>query len=272
MTWLSKFRRPPSPPEGLGPVLLFSYGITRSGSTLAYLMAHFALELAGCRQPSLPGHRGRVNFVPRLDQVRIDMLSSIANDINAPLVVKLHNGPKGPATELLRTGRAKAHVIVRDPRDIALSLIDRGKAARKNNMKAFSEVHNLADAKASIDNQMPKLLRWLKQPGILRLDYSELVFNGDRSIQRILDHIGIAGNVGRIHRAIRKSGRAKPVTAQQDRYRAAMSDENQAWFEAAYKPFYDHVMPAERTNFDDIDDLKSPRCASMITPPSLRKT
>lgn len=267
MRWLSR-RATAAPPPA--PFILFSFGITRSGSTLGFEIARAALEQAGAPQPE-PG-KGDTLFIPGTKRPQIRRLTEMTTQTGGPIVAKLHNAPEEAARRALRKGAAKAHIMLRDPRDVALSLVDAGARARQAGGGAFSEVHTLADAKASIDKQMPMLLGWLQQPGGLCLSYPDLAFDTEATIKRILTHLDIDGDPNRILRAVRKRGKAKPLTAQRDRFLQAMSAADQDWFAAAYAPFYDHVLGQSQPDVAHLDSLQSADCTTMITPPSESET
>jgi hypothetical protein len=116
-------------------MLVFTFGIPKSGSTLAFQIRRSAALFTGHSQRLLPpqlrspGHQ--VNF-------------------HRTLVIKTHDVP-GPAwaaayRDLVGRGQAACVINHRDPRHICLALRDAGAAARARREAAFAKLVTLDDA------------------------------------------------------------------------------------------------------------------------------
>ncbi|MBU8539435.1 hypothetical protein [Falsiroseomonas tokyonensis] len=179
-------------------MLVFSYGIPKSGSTLAFELAKGVARLGGHRQPKLPaallpgGHK--VNFAQELTAEALRGLVSAAG--SRILVVKTHACP-GPDwvaeyRALAAQGLVSAHVNWRDPRDICLSLLDAGRLARSRGERAFSEFETLEDAAAGVRRYLGEHAIWAGLPATLKLDYATCAFRTDAAIAAIKADFGIA--------------------------------------------------------------------------------
>jgi hypothetical protein len=178
-------------------MLVFSYGIPKSGSTLAFQLARCIAALNGHSQRlmppplSAPGHR--VNFHQELDPALLRAVADRAGD--RVLVVKTHARP-GPEwiaefRRLAALGRVAAHVNHRDPRDICLALLDAGEKARRAGEAAFSEFVTLDDAARRTAGYLEELRLWAALPGVLELRYEVCAFRMDEAIGRIKAHLGL---------------------------------------------------------------------------------
>src|ERR1044072_2240512 len=133
-------------------MLILCYGITKSGSTLAFELIKGMLESAGHTQQRLsdaavnPGHR--VNYVQPLDRRRLNLL--LAEIGERWIAGKTHagfNDPLFPSLEQrARADKLRIMASYRDPRDICLSLIDAAVKSRAQGKKEFSEVTDLESA------------------------------------------------------------------------------------------------------------------------------
>lgn len=180
-------------------MVVFCYGIPKSGSTLAFQIARAVAVLAGHPQwrmdPPLrsPGHK--VNFQQVLDPALLQAVAARAG--RRVLLVKTHDRPGAAWIEayraLARRGEAAAIVNHRDPRDICLSLCDAGRAARAAGETAFAEFASLQDAAARVEGYLAELAVWRDLPGLLELRYEHCAFRMDEAIDAIQAHLGLAG-------------------------------------------------------------------------------
>lgn len=179
-------------------MLVFSYGIPKSGSTLAFELAKAVARLGGHRQPVLPeallpgGHK--VNFAQALTVEALRGLAAAAR--SQILLVKTHACP-GPDwvaeyRALAAQGLVSAHVNQRDPRDICLSLLDAGRLARSRGDAAFAEFVTLADAVAGVRRYLGEQTIWAALPRTLKLDYATCAFRMAEAVEAIKADLGIS--------------------------------------------------------------------------------
>jgi len=178
-------------------MLILCYGITKSGSTLAFELVKGMLESVGQSQARLPDGPidagRRINYIEEFDDAKLDeLLDAIGPRFVA---VKTHTTFKAelfPRLEALEAAR-KLQVIAsyRDPRDICLALMDAGAKSREKGHRAFLMVEDMASAIAKVKQQIPKFRKWASISGALRLDYETVAFAPDEAIAAIEQRIGI---------------------------------------------------------------------------------
>ena len=226
-------------------MLVFSYGVPKSGSTLAFQIARAIAFLAGHSQRllpaplSTPGHR--VNFQQRLDADLLHRAAALAGD--RVVVIKTHDAP-APAWieaygELAARGQARAILNHRDPRDICLSLCDAGRAARAQGESAFAEFVTLDDAVGRVRRYLEELEAWRGLPGLLELRYEICAFRMEEAIAAIRAHLGLPGSAWPVrlyagHIAFTHRNKAVP-----DRHLTELGEAERARLDAAFAPYLD---------------------------------
>jgi hypothetical protein len=189
-------------------VIVVSYGITKSGSTLAFEMAKAVLELNGSAQDRLaddlvtPGHN--VNFVRGWTDERLRRL--IGATEGQRVVIKTHTSPFALSADLvsdvIASGHLKVHVVFRDPRDMIVSMLDHGVKARMGSGPAFREIKTLDDAITRVGNQLPRLQAWGSFPS-LRLQYEHFAFDPTFGPTVIADDFGVPVDASAVWAAVR---------------------------------------------------------------------
>lgn len=230
----------------MDPQIVFSYGLTKSGSTLAYQLALVALERAGHPQPALCLQgvtvSRKINAIEHIDGDAARRMQAAVAAHGHPMVFKTHTRPDPAVCRMVGDG-ALVHAVVRDPRDIALSMVDHGQRARANGKPAFSEIHDLDDAIRGIENQMETLAQWLALPGVRVLRYDRLAFDTPAAAAEILGHLGIDGDPHAIADEVLSTRFIQFNAGRRDRHLTEMSDTDSARIRARFAPFYDHVLP-----------------------------
>ena len=155
-----------------------SYGLIKSGSTFAFELTKRLFVQNGRAQPRLgdeavtPGHR--INFATKWDESHVAAMCAEAEALATTAVIKTHARPRPAIVDLLESGRAIGHAVYRDPRDVALSLLDAGEHARAKQRKSFADIRTLDDAMADIDAHLENFRAWAALPGIRVVDYATL--------------------------------------------------------------------------------------------------
>ncbi|MBK0400184.1 hypothetical protein H0I76_13380 [Limibaculum sp. M0105] len=222
------------------PVLYFSYGMTKCGSTLAFEMVRTILEQAGFAQPRLGAGAvadwSAINFAEGLGPERVAALRREAEAIGHPVVVKLHGGCTRAAATLLRDGVAKAHAVYRDPRDMALSLMDAGARARENDRPAFAEIATLDDALAATRRQHRTLCTWLRHIMVAPLCYDDVAFDPVRMIRRLALQIGVPAEPERVLETIERERFTQRNKAVRARHETELGAEDSMRIAAEFGP------------------------------------
>lgn len=228
------------------PNVYFSYGMTKSGSTLGFELARTALDMAGLKQVLLPDtirKTRKINFTQHLDDKAVLALEGLADAMGYPIAIKTHTRPDPGVVRLLETGRASAHAIYRDPRDIALSMLDHGARARAKGKPAFSEYHVIEDTIEPIKHQTNTLLAWLSLPNVRPLFYDDLAFDTQTTAALIADELGLDAQADVIQEVMTNRFTQLNVGIK-DRHLLEMDGATSARFKRIFAPLYDHLIEA----------------------------
>jgi hypothetical protein len=224
-------------------MLVFSYGIPKSGSTLAFELAKAVARLGGHRQRRLgeallPGGH-KVNFAQDLVPGLLPRLAEAAS--GGVLLVKTHARPGAEWVAEYRAlaarGLVSAHVNHRDPRDICLSLLDAGRLARSRGERAFAEFVALEDAVARVRRYLEEAAIWQGLPRILPLDYETCAFRMDAAIDAIKADLRVGCPNWPVRLWVRRFAftyRNKAVPA---RHAAELAPAERARLDAAFAPY-----------------------------------
>jgi hypothetical protein len=187
-------------------MLVLSYGITKSGSTFAFELCKGLLEHSGFVQRRLTcvAQSENVNFI---DYITVPWLEQAIDEVGRDVIaVKTHTNLRHNERTFLQSawerGAAKVHVCYRDPRDIALSLLDAGVAARNDGQQAFSEIRSLDDAAGEIGKQLVKCRNWLSLDGAVRLNYDKVAFAPALALSKMVADLGLPSLAGEDERTI----------------------------------------------------------------------
>lgn len=222
-------------------MIVISYGIRKSGSTLAFEMAKAVLELDGHPQTKLTDEI--VNGSKKFNVVRSwtdDRLSRlIAETDGARIVVKTHRPPDRLSTGVLfralESGLVKIHVTYRDPRDTVLSLLDHGARSRSRNEQTLSQIVEVDDAIGRLRSDLRSLRHWGVFPS-LKLLYDDFAFDPSRGPQLIADDLGVHVEPDAVWQLV-NSRHTKRNVVKPHRYRSEMSAEDAARIERAVPNF-----------------------------------
>ena len=179
----------------MAPLLYFSYGMTKTGSTLAFELARSALDLCGYPQDpaKLEGIiiNARLNFVNTLQKAGLQKTMAYARKLGHPLVLKTHARPPEELADMIKRGEAVVQVSYRDPRDMALSMLDHGIRARARGSNSFSELKTLEQTLENIRQQFETLSLWLKLPNVLPLYFEDVGFATPAAAKQVLQRLGL---------------------------------------------------------------------------------
>ena len=226
----------------MSPRIYFSYGMTKSGSTLAYELARAALVVSGCDQPRLSTaavmDRKKLNFVAHLTEDNITALLKETEALGHMVVIKTHTRPDPPVIRLLQEGRAIAHAIYRDPRDMALSMVDHGDKSRAKGRPGFTEFVEPRDAIDNLRHQSNSLLSWLSLPGVKPLFYNDLAFDMEATTKAMMAHMGLDAPVAEVIQMATRDRFTQLNKGVPDRHIAEMDKDLSEEFRAEFAPFY----------------------------------
>ncbi|MCY1669389.1 hypothetical protein [Rhizobium sp. SL86] len=220
-------------------MIYICYGLTKSASTFLYQITEEILRCSGgdiCRIVR-PGRNIFENYFDRISTNFLERIAAKAGDRH--VVLKTH-GPLDPdVARLIASGELKANASFRDPREIALSMVDHGKRARKLGERPFSEIVTIADTFSAIDTQISYLRQWTQTNNVKALSYNQVCFDTKNTITNIANQIGFDLNSDHVLRIFNQKRLIGQINiACPLRYRE-MSNLDQNLFLKRYRDFYD---------------------------------
>lgn len=228
------------------PRIYFSYGMTKSGSTLSFELARSALVLAGYSQPRLGldavENRKKINFCNHIDEARADAIRTQVAAIGHTIAIKTHTRPDPEVVKMLQNNEAFAHATFRDPREIALSMVDHGNKSRKKGLAHFTEFRTVYDAIEDIKHQTNSLLAWLSLPNVRPLYYNDVAFNMGATTAALINDLGISAKVEQVTKMASETRFTQRNKAKPARYLAEMTDQTSQDFEEIFEPMFQRLI------------------------------
>lgn len=182
-----------------GAPLYLSYGMPKSGSTLAFELTRTMLELAGVPQVKIAAGttdpEAKINFVSRLDGSAYEKLHEEAKGHAQPIVIKTHSRLFPRFEKLLRGGILSGHAVCRDPRDMALSLLDAAREGRAWGSTEEGSYKTVADTEKRLRKSIEMFTKWAESPNILPIHYERLAFDTESVAAEIAAQLGITVDI-----------------------------------------------------------------------------
>lgn len=184
-------------------MIVLCYGMTKSGSTLAFELCKAVLAAHGHVQRQLSdavvvreGHGGNFMVRPTPEKLQRTLLELAPGEI---IAIKLHARLTTETRTYLASPVARdscrVQVSYRDPRDIALSLLDAGQHIREHYPefnRGFARFHTLRESAEGAAVQMEVCKIWAGLPGALHLHYEDTAFAPEPVIARMCEQLGLA--------------------------------------------------------------------------------
>lgn len=240
-----------SPTHPLGPKIVFSYGMTKCGSTLAFELARSGLELSGFPQPKLDlaglKPNAKINFAQHITTTELAAIWETVQTIGHPIVIKTHTRPDPCVIDLIHAGNALVQATYRDPRDMALSMMDHGKRNLEQGQTAFTEITNFVAARENIDSQIDSLTQWLVRPNCLPLFYDDLAFDTETTTRRILAQLHLELTPNRVATFVKNRRFTQYNKGVRRRFRSEMSLLERKRFRKHYAPLFKRLIKARQS-------------------------
>lgn len=220
-----------------------SYGMWKSGSTYAFELTKAMFMKNGYLQPRLSdravesGHN--INFVCDWTATQLNAILNEVEKHNTIIVIKTHRSPSSEVIKLLDSDLAVGHAVYRDPRDIALSLLDAGKMAREKGYKAFSDIHNLDDAVKRIKKQIKIFQQWVDLNNIRPIAYHDFTQKPLKLASLVSEQTDLIPYQIEDAEKIKQSRFIQFNKGKQNRYQTEMSKSEQEKIRKYFQVFYE---------------------------------
>lgn len=171
-------------------MIYISYGITKSASTFVYELTQGIFRAAGRTPVALSADLKGSSPENYIDPITGSALEAIRREVvSADAIIKTHGAPDSRVLEELETKNLLASAVIRDPREIALAMVDHGKRSRESGVPAFIEIEKPLDAISSIKMQLERFFKWTASNKVLVFTYDEVCFETELVIDRIARQI-----------------------------------------------------------------------------------
>ena len=165
-------------------MIVISYGMTKSASSFAWLALKEILRRGGARPIDLSSLTrnadSAIDFVDPVDESRLKLVEIEAGGRSA--AIKTHGAATDYVPKLLARRPATVFVSHRDPRDIALSLIDHGARSRARGGRDFAECVDFDSAAPMVAEQVDRLSTWIAMGDVTPIDYDAISFDTEATL------------------------------------------------------------------------------------------
>jgi hypothetical protein len=176
-----------------------SFGTPKSGSTLAFQLTKTMLEMAGIPQPRIANDAiksvGGVNYVDRLDGSAYDDLHQAVGAQAHLIAIKTHSRLFPRIEKLLASGKLIGHAVCRDPRDMALSMLDAAREGRSWGGAGGVIYRSVSDTEDCLRRSVDLFTKWAQSPNIMPLHYERLAFDTESVAREIAMQLGITVDI-----------------------------------------------------------------------------
>jgi hypothetical protein len=226
-------------------MIYISFGVPKSASTFTYVVTEQVLKLAGYEpvrlSETVKGGRSRLNYIDPISWGAVERVIAEIGEKSA--VIKTHGAPDKRLLEVIERGEIFASVVIRDPREIALSLLDHANRSRRLGDSDFAELETITDTFKVLDDQFTRLEKWLQCSKVLLLTYDVISFDTELAVRRIIDQIGATLAPTEVLSALPDKGEIEQFNKGiKKRYELEMSVETQQLFRDRYADVY-HRFP-----------------------------
>ena len=230
-------------------------GMEKGGTTYTYNLTKLVLAEAGFPYVHLERHlRGDPSAKERPANNIWSWAPEIVENLRnadrdgAIVALRTHEGPSQEAIDLLNSTGGKAHIAIRDPRDLALSLIDMSRIVleKGRSNRAGIEVDDITTTFAAIRTNVDNVTRWKDATDCIVLYYEDTAFRPEVSIRALCDQLGLVVPAGRFAALAEEAGEnqdGKRNVAQPLRHKREMDEATQALFLDEFRPFYERFFP-----------------------------
>ena len=215
--------------------------MAKSGSTLAFELTRTMLELAGYSQNRLsdaivhPDHP--INFVVKLDKATLDDIEKETNLRPGPTVIKTHSKLRPHIARKLSHASLIGQAVCRDPRDIALSMLDAAREGRAWGTGPDGPYRCVRDTIPRIRTHVEHFLAWTRCPNILSLHYEEIAFATESAVLRIAGQLGLDVDPEKVISVVLKQRFIQKNRAKPRRWKTEMSAADASCIEQEFHDF-----------------------------------
>lgn len=163
-------------------MLVVCFGIHKSASTFAYRL------ITEASRRLFSGEVMTGKDVKRVNNGYIERNTEVIKNDQKLLIQKTHAGTDTDIGKLVNEGQVKAIASIRDPRDVALSMLDAGKKERELGRKNdIAKIFTLAEATSQIKSDIHALMRWYDLSNCHVIPYVEIKEKPSVTVGKIVE-------------------------------------------------------------------------------------
>ncbi|AOO83413.1 hypothetical protein [Bosea vaviloviae] len=221
-------------------MIYICYGITKSASTFLYQLTEETFIAAGRRITRLgPPLKESTSVENYFDFINLNLLSEIQEHVKGQdVVLKTHGPPLREVAELIASGRILANSSIRDPREIALSMIDHGERSRRWKNTDFSEFVAVSDTLDILDIQISFFQAWAQIDGVRIFKYNDICHDSASVVRSIVSQIGTEVDIDKVLNKFRSKTTIGQFSKGKALRYTEMSPDDQSIFLERYAEFY----------------------------------
>lgn len=221
-------------------MIYICYGITKSASTFLYQMTEEVFRAAGRPVVRLGKPFRKADSIENYFNFIDDaLLAEIERHTGgADIVLKTHGPPRGGVAAMVSRGQVLASASIRDPREIALSMLDHGTRSRLWRNTAFSEFVTVQDTLNSIDIQLGCFREWAGLKTIEIFTYNDICYASEAVVGAIARQIGADIDADRVIRRFADKGTIGQFSKGRALRYSEMSEADQTVFRERYADLY----------------------------------
>lgn len=223
--------------------LIFSYGMPKSASSFAWMLIKQIASENGNRLVSLSSAaKGNSSVEDYLDGSAAADMHLVCKEIGDDwCVIKTHADSKPFKIIASRAENYTVFIQHRDPREIALSLLDHAEKSRKLGLRDFADCVDIETCLPTIDSTMRNFFDWLQEPSAVAISYNELCFDTTNTIEKIKEKFSSHVSTEKILAQFSdKTAIIQYNKGQKERYLAEMSSADSRMFLERYQNYYAH--------------------------------
>jgi hypothetical protein len=224
-------------------VIYICYGITKSASTFLYQLTEETFRAAGRPVVRLGQPFRKIdsveNYFNFIDTALLEEIE--AHTQGRDVVLKTHGTPPSELAAFVAAGRVMASASIRDPREIALSMIDHGERSREWKQVRFSEFAQASDTLSALDIQIGVFESWQAIAGLQVFKYNDICFDSAAVVAAIAAQIGATVDPERVLGKFKSKTRIGQFSKGQALRYTEMSAEQQQVFRDRYAALYARI-------------------------------
>ena len=176
-------------------MIVLSYGMAKSASSFAWLALKEILRQGGARpvdlSPLARHHASRIDFVDPVDEPGLKLVE--VESAGRSVVVKTHGAVTDYVAQLVRRRATMIFLSHRDPRDVALSLMDHGARSRAAGGQDFAECLDFESTAPMVAEQINRFMSWIEAdeigPYCVAVDYDSLCFDTQSTLKMMIERL-----------------------------------------------------------------------------------